>query len=49
MWTEDGRTLNPHDLKLGPTDGRFTQVLSGDLKVGDKVVTDIKQPDAAKK
>ena len=49
VWTEDGRTLKPHDLKLGPTDGRFTQVLSGDLKVGDKVVTDIKQPDAAKK
>jgi HlyD family secretion protein len=49
VWTEDGRTLKPHDLKLGPTDGRFTQVLSGDLKVSDKVVTDIKQPDAAKK
>ena len=49
VWTEDGRTLKPHDLKLGPTDGRFTQVLSGDLKVGDKVVTDIKKPDAAKK
>jgi HlyD family secretion protein len=48
VWTEDGRTLKPHDLKLGPTDGRFTQVLSGDLKAGDKVVTDIKQPDTKK-
>jgi HlyD family secretion protein len=45
VWTEDGSTLKPHDLKLGPTDGRFTQVLSGDLKSGDKVVTDIKQPE----
>ncbi len=48
VWVEDGRTLKPHDLKLGPTDGRSTQVLSGDLKAGDKVVTDIKQPDTKK-
>jgi HlyD family secretion protein len=48
VWTEDGRTLKPHDLKLGPTDGRLTQIVSGDLKVGDKVVTDIKQPDTKK-
>ncbi|HXL99035.1 MAG TPA: efflux RND transporter periplasmic adaptor subunit [Rhizomicrobium sp.] len=45
VWTEDGRTLKPHDLKLGPTDGRHTQILSGDLKAGDQVVTDIKTPD----
>jgi HlyD family secretion protein len=48
VWMEDGRTLKQHDLKLGPTDGRFTQVLSGDLKAGDKVVTDIKQPNVKK-
>ncbi|HEY8950586.1 MAG TPA: efflux RND transporter periplasmic adaptor subunit [Rhizomicrobium sp.] len=48
VWTEEGRTLKPHDLKLGPTDGRSTQVISGDLKAGDKVVTDIKQPDVKK-
>jgi HlyD family secretion protein len=45
VWTEDGKTLKPHDLKLGPTDGRRTQILSGDLKVGDQVVTDIKTAD----
>jgi HlyD family secretion protein len=45
VWTEDGKTLKPHDLKLGLTDGRHTQILSGDLKAGDQVVTDIKTPD----
>jgi len=45
VWMQDGKTLKPHDLKLGPTDGRRTQVLGGDLKVGDQVVTDIKAPE----
>lgn len=49
VWTEDGRTLKPHDIRLGPTDGRETQIVSGDLKAGDLVVTDLKQPDADKK
>jgi HlyD family secretion protein len=49
VWTIDGKTLKAHDLKLGPTDGRHTQVLSGDLAVGDEIVTDTKTPqDAAK-
>ena len=42
VWTTtDGKTLKPHDLRLGSTDGRSTQVLTGDLKVGDQVVTDL--------
>ncbi len=45
VWTESGKTLKPHDLKLGPTDGRRTQMLGGDLKAGDSVVTDIKATD----
>jgi len=45
VWTEDGKTLKPHDLRLGPSDSRRTQVLGGDLKVGDSVVTDIKTAD----
>lgn len=49
VWTEEGRTLKPHDIRIGPTDGRNTQIVSGDLKAGDKVVTDIKQPDSGKK
>ncbi|HEY5337572.1 MAG TPA: efflux RND transporter periplasmic adaptor subunit [Rhizomicrobium sp.] len=49
VWTVDGKTLKSHDLKLGPSDGRHTQVLSGDLNVGDSVVTDTKTVDDAKK
>ena len=41
VWTEDGKTLKPHDLRLGATDGRSTQVLIGDLKAGQEVVTDL--------
>jgi HlyD family secretion protein len=41
VWTQSGKTLKPHDLRLGPTDGRSTQILSGDLKVGEEVVTDL--------
>lgn len=44
-WTQDGKTLKPHDLRLGPSDGRRTQILGGDLNVGDSVVTDIKTAD----
>ncbi|HEY5047062.1 MAG TPA: efflux RND transporter periplasmic adaptor subunit [Rhizomicrobium sp.] len=40
VWTESGKALKPHDLRLGATDGRSTQVLTGDLKSGDEVVTD---------
>ncbi|HWY15374.1 MAG TPA: efflux RND transporter periplasmic adaptor subunit [Rhizomicrobium sp.] len=41
VWTENGKTLKPHDIRLGATNGRSTQVLAGDLKVGDEVVTDL--------
>jgi len=40
VWTQDGKTLKPHDLKLGATDGRQSQILEGDLKPGDQVVVD---------
>ena len=43
VWTEAGKgMLKAHDLKLGGTNGRFTVVLSGDVKPGDKLVTDSK-------
>jgi HlyD family secretion protein len=45
VWTVNGGTPKAHDLKLGPTDGRNTQVLSGDIAAGDQVVTDIKAPE----
>jgi HlyD family secretion protein len=41
VWTESGKGLRPHDLRLSSTDGRSTQVLTGDLKPGDQVVTDL--------
>jgi HlyD family secretion protein len=41
VWTVNGKTLKLHDLRLGATDGRSTQILSGDLKAGDEVVTDL--------
>jgi len=42
VWTADNAKLQPHDLKLGGTDGHSTVVLKGDLKPGDKVITDSK-------
>ena len=42
VWTADGGKLKPHDLKLGGTDGHSTQMISGDIKPGDKVITDSK-------
>lgn len=44
VYTEDGRRLKPHDLKLGATDGHVTQVVKGDIAAGDEVVTDVKAP-----
>jgi HlyD family secretion protein len=41
VWIEDGKTLKPHDIRLGATDGRSTQMVEGDLKVGQNVVTDL--------
>ena len=41
VWVEDGKTLKPHDIKLGATDGRSTQMVEGDLKVGQNVVTEL--------
>ncbi|HUB84152.1 MAG TPA: efflux RND transporter periplasmic adaptor subunit [Rhizomicrobium sp.] len=49
VWTISGRTLKAHDLKLGPSDGRHTQMLHGDLVAGDEVVTDTKMPEDAAK
>jgi HlyD family secretion protein len=42
VWTVASGKLVPHDLKLGASDGRMTQVRRGDIAVGDEVVTDVK-------
>lgn len=44
VWTQEKGQLKPHDLKLGGTDGHSTQVTGGDLKPGDKVITDATAP-----
>ena len=47
VWTQAGKgMLKPHDIKIGGSNGRFTVVLSGDIKPGDQVVTDSKAPGA---
>ncbi|MEI9995932.1 MAG: efflux RND transporter periplasmic adaptor subunit [Rhizomicrobium sp.] len=40
VWVLDGGKLSPRDVKLGPSDGRFTVALSGDLKEGDLAAID---------
>ena len=40
VWTIDGKTLKPHDLRLGASDGRAVADPGGDLKPGQEVVVD---------
>lgn len=45
VWTQGpDKKIKAHDLKLGSTDGHFTQVLKGDIKPGDSVIIDAKMP-----
>ncbi len=44
VWVVKGTKIAPVDLKLGATNGRETQVLSGGLAAGDEVATDIVKP-----
>jgi HlyD family secretion protein len=41
VWVLEGNKPVPRDLKIGRSDGRNTEVLSGDLKPGDLIVTDV--------
>jgi HlyD family secretion protein len=41
VWIEDGKTLKPHDVKLGATNGQLTQMVEGDLKAGESIVTEL--------
>jgi HlyD family secretion protein len=40
IWVLRGATPTPIDIEVGATDGQYTEVLSGDIKEGDEVVTD---------
>jgi HlyD family secretion protein len=41
VWVLSGDAAVAHDLKIGRTDGRNTEVLSGDLQPGERVITDV--------
>ena len=41
VWVLDGKLLVARDLRIGRSDGRNTEVLSGGLKPGERVITDI--------
>ena len=41
VWVLDGGIPAARDLKIGRSDGRNTEILSGNLKPGERVITDI--------
>ena len=41
VWVLEGNKPTPHDLRIGRSDGRNTEILSGDLKEGTRVITDV--------
>src|SRR5258705_4059575 len=41
VWVLDGKIPGPRDLRIGRSDGRSTEVLSDNLKPGERVITDI--------
>jgi HlyD family secretion protein len=45
VWKYDGQRYEPVPVWTGITDHRFTQVLAGDLKGGDQVVTEVQTAD----
>jgi len=47
VWVLKGNVPAARDLRIGRTDGRNTEVLSGDLREGDHVVTDVTRRAAA--
>lgn len=49
VWVVNGSKVTAEDLKLGASNGRETQVLSGNLKPDDLVATDIVMPGTSEK
>ena len=45
VWVMDGDLLRAVEVSTGLTDGEYTELLNGDLKPGDELVTGIKAPD----
>jgi HlyD family secretion protein len=44
QWDAEKKALTDKQIQLGISDGQFTQVVSGDVKAGDQVVTNIVLP-----
>jgi len=49
VWVLQNGTPAPRDLKIGRTDGTRTEILSGELKGGDPVITDINTGGSARR
>jgi|HubBroStandDraft_6_1064221.scaffolds.fasta_scaffold180189_2 HlyD family secretion protein len=47
VWVVDGELLRAVEVSAGMSDGQFTEVLHGNLKPGDELVTGIKPTDQA--
>ena len=43
-WNEAAKELKQHPVRLGVSDGTFSELISGDLKVGDQLVTGVILP-----
>jgi HlyD family secretion protein len=44
VWIKNGRTPQAVEVKVGISDGNFTEITSGALKPGDRVIVGIEQP-----
>ena len=42
VWVTEGQLLRAVEVRLGITDGKFTELLEGDVRPGDELVTGIK-------
>lgn len=43
-WNEATKDLKQHQVRLGVSDGTFSELVSGDLKVGDQLITGVILP-----
>ena len=44
VWVQDGFKLRAIEVQVGISDSKYTQLVKGNVKVGDKLVTGIQQP-----
>lgn len=44
VWVQDGLLIKAVEVQIGVADGRFTELVAGDLKEGDKLITGVQPP-----